>query len=108
MMRGYGGYGDGYSGGYGGMMDGGFGGILMLFFGLLVLVGIVLLVIWAVRASSGQHGHMMPGGQNPVGGPPLPHGQVGHHEAVAIAKRRLASGEITPEQYQEIIKTLGN
>ena len=104
MMRGYGGYG----GGYGGMMDGGVGGILMLFFGLLVLIGIVMLVMWAVRASSGQHGHMMPGGQNPVGGPPLPHGQVGHHEAVAIAKRRLASGEITPEQYQEIIKTLGN
>lgn len=104
MMRGYG----GYDGGYNGMMGGGFGGIWMLFFGLLVFVGIVLLVIWAVRASSGQHGHMMSGGQPPVGGAAPPHGQLGHHEAVAIAKRRLASGEITPEQYQDIIKTLGD
>jgi uncharacterized membrane protein len=32
---------------------------------------------------------------------------IGHHEAVAIAKKRLASGEITPEQYDEIIGKLG-
>ena len=111
MMRGYGGYGGGYGdgyGGYGNMMSSG-GGLLMLFFGLLVFIGIILLVIWAVRSASGGHGHMMGATHTPpMGGAVPPHGQVGHHEAVAIAKRRLASGEITPEQYQEIRKTLGD
>lgn len=93
------GYGRGYSAGYGNMMGGGwFGGILMFLFGALILAGIVLLVMWAVRSSSG-HGT--------AGGPPTHPGVVGHHEAVAIAKKRLASGEITREQYDEIIKALG-
>ena len=104
MMRGYYGGNGGY--GYGNMMGGG-GGILMFFFGLLVLVGIVLLVMWAMRAARGGHGPMMMHGGH-VSGPAAPQGAAGHHEAIAIAKRRLASGEITPEQYQEIIKTLGD
>ncbi|PKQ16555.1 MAG: hypothetical protein CVT67_03925 [Actinobacteria bacterium HGW-Actinobacteria-7] len=94
------GYGRGYGYGYGDMMGGGFGGILMLVLGALFVAALVLLVIWAVRASSGHHGmahHATP--------PPL--GAVGHDEAVAIAKRRLASGEITSEQYAEIVRTLG-
>jgi uncharacterized membrane protein len=101
-MMGYGnGYGGGgYGGGYGGMMGGGFGGFLFFLFGVLFIAGIVLLVIWAVRASGG-HGHAAPGAA-----PPAP-GAAAHDEAVAIAKRRLASGEITPEQYGEIMRTLG-
>jgi len=55
-------------------------------------------VIWAVRALSG---HEKPG----MGAPPAPPAGS-HDEAIAIAKRRLANGEITPEQYQEIMKTL--
>ncbi len=94
------GYGQGY--GYDMMGGGWVGGLLMLAFGGLVVAGIVLLVIWAVRASSGHHG----GHQANV--PPVGHpSAVGHDEAVAIAKRRLASGELTREQYEEIIRALG-
>jgi putative membrane protein len=79
-------------------MGGGFGGLLMFMFGALVLVGIVLLVVWAVRAS---------GGHGMAGGASQPPGAAGHDEAVATAKRRLASGEITKEQYEELMRTLG-
>lgn len=92
-------YGRGYGNGFNGMMGGaGFGGLLTLLFGLLVIAGIVLLVIWAVRASAGHHGQP---------GPTPPSANVGHDEAVAVAKRRLASGEITSEQYEEIMRALG-
>ena len=93
------GYGRGYGYDYNNMMGGGwFGGFLMLLFGALIIVGIVLLVLWAVRASSG---HAAASGQAP------PAHLIGHHEAVAIAKKRLASGEITAEQYDQIMKALG-
>lgn len=91
MMRGYG---LGYD-----MMGGGWvGGALFLLFGTLVVVGVVLLVIWAVRASSGHTGS---GGQAPPAGP-------AHDEAVAVARRRLASGEINRDQYEEIMRALGS
>jgi uncharacterized membrane protein len=94
-MMGYRGY--GY---YGNMMGGGwFGGLLMLFFSALVVAGFVILVLWAVWASSGGH--------TVAGGVPRQPGAAGHDEAVSIAKRRLASGEITKEQYDEIMRTLG-
>ena len=91
------GYGRGYGYGYGNMMGGGWlAGLMLLLFGALAVVLIVLLVIWAMRASAGHGPH---GAATPPGGP-------GHHEAVAIAKRRLASGEITKEQYDEIMRAL--
>ena len=89
MMGRYGGPGYGMTGG---------GGWLMFLFGLLVLAGLVLLVVWAVRALSGHE-------KTGAGAPPAPPAGS-HDEAIAIAKRRLANGEITPEQYQEIVKTL--
>lgn len=95
-----GGYGRGFGYGYGNMMGGGwFGGLLFLLFALLICAGIVMLIVWAVRAS-GSHGAS--------GATPPPTGAVGHDEAVAIAKRRLASGEITNEQYDEIMRSLGS
>jgi len=81
--------------GYGYNMFG--GGLLMPLFGLLCIIGVVLLVVWAVRTSSGHQGTTCT----------TPPQAPGHEEAVAIAKRRLASGEITPEQYGEIMRTLG-
>jgi uncharacterized membrane protein len=80
MMR----YGRGYGYSYGNMMGGGwFGGLLVLLFGALIIAGIVLLVMWAARVSSG----------HTTANAPTEHpGATGHHEAVAIAKRRLASG----------------
>ncbi|HEY5432036.1 MAG TPA: hypothetical protein VIL06_01335 [Coriobacteriia bacterium] len=82
----------GFGYGYGG------GGLGMLLFGVLVFIAVVLLVVWAVRTASGHH---------TAGGTVPPSQATGHDEAVAIAKRRLASGEITAEQYGEIIRTLG-
>lgn len=95
------GYGRGYGYGYGNMMNGGgwFVGLLFLLFFAFVVVGIVVLVIWAVRAARGRH--LGDETTSPAGG-------AGHHEAVAIAKRRLASGEITKEQYDEIMRSLGS
>lgn len=95
-----GGYGNGYSGygGYSDMMGGGWlGGALFLFFGILIFVGVVMLVIWAVR-SSHRHGAAV-AMHRPVGA-------VGHDEAIAIAKRRFASGEIDKTQYDEIVRSL--
>lgn len=107
------GYGSGYGyggSGYGGMMGGGgwFVGVMMFVFGALVLVGIVLLVIWAARASGGHAG-----GQHHAVPPVMPghnalSAAAGHDEAVAIAKRRLASGEISPDEYATIMKHLGS
>lgn len=91
MMNGYRDWGWGYDM----MMGGGWlVGLLMLVFGLLVVAGIVLLVVWAVRSS----------GQRDLHGTTL---AKGPDEALAIARRRFASGEITKEQYEEIVHTLG-
>ncbi len=93
MMRGYG-LNSGYTTG------GGWSGWLpILFFGLLGLVGIVVLVLWALRSSSG-HGHSASGGAPPIA--------TGHDEAVAIARKRLASGEITKDEYDSIMRALSS
>ena len=87
-------YGPGYSG-YG-FMGGWLGPLAMLLFGLLLLTGAVLLVIWAVRGM----------GRGPSAGADQPRVSAGHEEAVAIAKKRLAAGEITKDQYEEILRAL--
>jgi uncharacterized membrane protein len=90
--------GRGYGYGYDMMGGGWFGALLMFLFGALVIAGIVILIIWAVRVST----------HHPAaGGGTLPPGAVGHDEAVAIARRRLASGEVTKDQYDEIMRALG-
>ncbi|HET6352358.1 MAG TPA: hypothetical protein VFG89_09555 [Coriobacteriia bacterium] len=95
--------------GYGYHMFGGpgyLGGFMMLALFVCLVVGVVLLIVFLARGSHG-HGMHHAGQVPPVGPvPPVPPTQVGHDEAVAIAKRRLASGEITADQYTEIIKTL--
>lgn len=92
MMRSYS-YGSPYAS-PGGMMGGGgwLALLLMLGFGLLVLIGIILLVVWAVRAAA----HQAPPGISQHQGDPMD-----------VARRRLASGEITTEQFEEIRRTLG-
>lgn len=95
------------------MMGGGtspLAGILLFVFGLLVLVGIVLLVIWAVRASSGG-GHGTAGGHRYAGGPgntpgPMPPTSPGSDEAIAVARRRFAAGEISQEEFTQIMSAL--
>jgi len=98
-------YGRGYGYGYGSMMNGGwFVGLLMLMLFLAVVAAVVLVVVWMVRNQSG-HGH---GATSvPPSGGSATSSQAGHDEAVAIAKRRLASGEISTEEYAEIMRHLG-
>jgi uncharacterized membrane protein len=92
--------GRGFGWSYGNMMGGygWFGGLLLFLFGALVVAGIVLLIIWAVRTSD-RHAT--------AGGPASAAGAAGHDEAVAIARRRFASGEINKDQYDEIMHALG-
>jgi uncharacterized membrane protein len=95
-MRGF-----GLVNGYG--MMGGFG---MWLVGLLWLLFIVALVVGIVMMSRRMHGHGHAGmyGQGPSATPPAP----GHDEAVAIARKRFAAGEITKGQFDEMMKALGN
>ncbi len=107
LVRGY---------GYGPMMGGGghiFGGFFAFLFGITLIVGIVLLVVWAVRASSQRHHPQTvvatgPQAVGPVGTVAPPIAPRAADEALAIARKRFASGEITKEQYEEIAQTLGS
>ena len=78
----------------------GFGGmnwigmILGSIISIVMLIGLVLLVVWAVRRMSGS---------TPRPGAPAPAGQ----SARDIAQVRYAKGEITREEYQQILKDLG-
>lgn len=83
--------------GYGG---GGFGWLGVIFFwifALLIVAGITLIAIWIVRQSSRPHGGAYP----PSAGPARP------DAALDAARHRFATGEITKEQYEEIVRTLG-
>lgn len=111
------GYGSGYGpGGYGGMMYGGgwIVGLMMLVFGILFIALVVVLILWAIRASHGSQSSQSSGAAVPPVNPDSSARQVGsasaagHDEAVAIAKKRLANGEITAEQYAEIMRHLGS
>lgn len=73
--------------GYGGW--GLFGGIIGLVFNLLILVGIVLLVVWAVKRFTGNNSS--PTSQSPR----------------EILQARYARGELTREQYQQMLSDLG-
>ncbi len=74
----------------GGMMGSGMMG-LMLLVGLFVIVGLALLVVWAMRQGTGR------GARRDVG-----HGD----EALSTLQRRYAAGEITREQYQQMLEDL--
>jgi putative membrane protein len=82
MMHGY---------GFGGM--GLFGGWIGLIFNLAILIGIVLLVVWAVKrfTNGSTSGNQLPGNQSPR----------------EILQARYARGEITRDQYQQILQDLG-
>lgn len=78
--------------GYGGM-----GWIGMLLGGIIsigVLIGLVLLVVWAVRKTSGNNN--LPVSQN-LAGP----------SAKEIAQARYAKGDITRDEYQNILADIG-
>ena len=78
---------------YGGF--GWIGMILGLVMMLVIMVGLVLLVVWAVRRV-GRNGNMSPA-QPPTG-----------LSARDIAQARYAKGEISREEYQQILSDLGH
>lgn len=99
MMR----YGYGFGGG--GML---LGGLLWILF----VVAVVVLIVMLVRRAGMMHGHgpMMHDmrGPGPMGaGMPGAPGAPAADEAVAIARKRFASGEITKEQFDELMGKLG-
>jgi putative membrane protein len=78
--------------GYGGM--GWIAMILGLVIAIAVLIGLVLLIVWAVRRI---------GGNSTVSGTQI----VGSQSAKDIAQARYAKGEITRDEYQQIMTDLG-
>ncbi len=64
---------------------------LMMFSVVAVPIGVVFLIVWLARGAAGAYG-----------GPPA----AGGDEALAIAARRYAAGEITKEQYDEMVRAL--
>ena len=65
-------------------------GLVGLLFNLLIVVGVVVLIVWAVRRfSAGSH-------------------DVSHTQTPReILQARYARGEITREQYQQMLSDLG-
>ncbi|HSA99355.1 MAG TPA: SHOCT domain-containing protein [Anaerolineales bacterium] len=72
-------------------MMGGFG-LIGLIFNLLIIVGVVLLIVWAVKRFTGSSidGNQTSGNQSPR----------------EILQARYARGEITREQYQQMLQDL--
>ena len=82
----------------GGMMNGfgGFGllgGLISLIFNLAIVIGIVILIVWAVKRFTGGSVNLNQpsGGQSPR----------------EILQTRYARGEITRDQYQQMLSDLG-
>lgn len=76
--------------GFGGM--GLFGGLIGLIFNLAIVIGIVVLIIWAVKRFTSGTTNLKPtsGGQTPR----------------EILQARYARGELTRDQYQQILQDL--
>jgi putative membrane protein len=85
----------------GGMMGGigfGFGyGLIGLLFSVAIIVGVVLLVVWAVRQFSSNGQNSSTPRQSDGGAQPSPR---------EIVEKRYARGELTREQYQEMLSDL--
>jgi putative membrane protein len=76
--------------GFGGM--GLFGGLIGLIFNLAIAIGVVILIVWAVKrfTSGTTNWNQLSGSQSPR----------------EILQARYARGEITRDQYQEILQDL--
>lgn len=98
-----------YGRGFDGFGVGGAWGLLFLIglIKVLFVVGIILLIVMLVRRSRMHHGMMMHMHGHGMMGDMTPTAPV-DDEAVAIARKRFASGEITKEQFDEIMGKLGS
>ncbi|MDT8434612.1 MAG: hypothetical protein RQ731_07660 [Anaerosomatales bacterium] len=70
--------------------------LLLFLFGLLVIAGVVMLVVWLVR-TTGNSGNRSAGAASSSEDP-----------AVHIARERFARGEISKDEYEEIVRGLGS
>lgn len=79
--------------GGGGMMGYGGFGLIGLLFNLVIIVGIVVLIVWAVKrfTNGTSNWNQLSGTQSPR----------------EILQSRYARGEITREQYQQMLSDLG-
>lgn len=75
-----------------------FGGVFFFFFILIVLFFIVRVAFWSTRASRYRQRY------NNSNYPP---GGYGMNRPAAVARMRYARGEITKEQYDQIMRDLG-
>lgn len=73
-------------------MDGGWG-VVMGVFMVVAVVALVALVVWLVRSTSASHTHGHPGQQLET--------------PRQVLDRRLAMGEVTPDEYRERVALLG-
>ena len=80
----------GWMHGYGGM--GLLGGLIGLIFNLVVIVGIAWLVIWAVRRFTGADGNWSR--------------SAGSQSPREVLELRYARGEITRDQFRQMLKDL--
>ena len=107
MMRGYGPW-SGAPGARAGFAAHGFfpgAGLLGGLFVLAVVVGIVVLIVLLVRHKpGGVHPVAMAPAAAPIAAPVPP---ARFADALEVAAKRYASGEITKEQYEEMCRTLG-
>lgn len=71
--------------------------LLLFFFGLLVIAGLVLLIVWLVRTVG-------EGGSRIGAGPQ----SSSEDSAIRTARERFARGEISRDEYEEIMRTLGS
>ena len=77
----------------------GFGGIFIAFFTLLVIFFVVRVAFWSTRTSRYNRRYGGNGGG--------PGGNYGANRPAMVARMRYARGEITREQYDQIMKDLG-
>lgn len=105
---------------YGMMGSGWVATLITAFFGALIVAGLIVLIVWAIRAATGHgggHRYATHGGYGHQGGwNDRDRGASGFDflgpqsgradDAVEIARRRYAAGEITREQYDEILNGL--
>lgn len=71
--------------------------LLLFLFGLLVIAGVVMFVVWLVRTTSSSEGRTGAGSQS-----------SSEDSAVRIARERFARGEISKDEYEEIVRGLGS
>jgi len=74
-----------------------FGGVFLAFFILIVIFFVVRVAFWSSRAS--RYGRRYGRGD--------PSGNYGRNRPAMIARMRYARGEITREQYDQIMRDLG-